>query len=723
MLWFLLIFISGCQLKYQSEIRYNLQAEFTWVESETIKSALDLNDLSFESVPPNYQFQFNSHQDLLIKITINELIYLPKDKEFILSIYSGLLNEIYYYQADQNNLQAEFVTSQGRISSKFNSFSNHHFDFNIDDSDLLKSHFLLIKSDMAYQADIELFDSSSYLRSGLNNIQLTTLIYSLIFAIGIFCILSYFTQRKKTLLIHSCFVLTSLLALLWQNTTINNLPWLVWPIIGPHSYLLYMFIAGVAGVSFLLTLYKLNFNHGWLVRGLLLLLMLQAAALTYATISHHMGQQLDFSFITKLLTGSYWVLSLCCLLLIFVLTNHKQSIKHFAAGWMLLLVAQSLNFYYTFNPDPSISWMTTIQSICILLAHVILVSAITNTPLKTHTTPVMPHERPRSQKGSNIFKQQLVNQFQSEMQKLAEDTTLSKEEIKEKTNIKFHLLLNRAYPIKNSLIMEKEQIHGICTTGIDLPDIDFLKQLALEVKPANPINSGCIQKLIGMAGEKQSNVLFIPLKQTSKHHVIFILILKNNETLKPDVLLEMQNFCDVAYDELNQAKEKCLMVFASKLDSLTQCYNRESIETIIKHSLDQKKLTTVAYIDLDHLKAIGEQQGVANANQLVADFAQHMRNNMATTAKIGRIGGDEFLAVFSGYDFNACLEQLESFNESLKGQGTADDETQLTCSIGIAESRMNETTRTLIKKAKTAMQHAKNQGGNQIALFEIDMKS
>ncbi len=82
-------------------------------------------------------------------------------------------------------------------------------------------------------------------------------------------------------------------------------------------------------------------------------------------------------------------------------------------------------------------------------------------------------------------------------------------------------------------------------------------------------------------------------------------------------------------------------------DELTGCYNRSSIMALLEESIadDSTGDRAVMFVDLDRFKAVNDSLGHATGDELLSVVAQRLRNALRAGDVVGRIGGDEFLAV------------------------------------------------------------------------------
>jgi diguanylate cyclase (GGDEF)-like protein/PAS domain S-box-containing protein len=83
-------------------------------------------------------------------------------------------------------------------------------------------------------------------------------------------------------------------------------------------------------------------------------------------------------------------------------------------------------------------------------------------------------------------------------------------------------------------------------------------------------------------------------------------------------------------------------------DELTGCYNRASIVRALEANIasgQRQADRAVVFVDLDRFKAVNDQHGHAAGDELLSIVAQRLQGVVRDVDMVGRIGGDEFLAV------------------------------------------------------------------------------
>ena len=141
-------------------------------------------------------------------------------------------------------------------------------------------------------------------------------------------------------------------------------------------------------------------------------------------------------------------------------------------------------------------------------------------------------------------------------------------------------------------------------------------------------------------------------------------------------------------------------------DPLTGLANRRFILTQLAGMLSgarrHHRPLTVAVIDVDHFKAVNDTRGHAEGDRVLAAVAHAMRNHIRAEDQLGRLGGEEFLALLPDADANAGAVAAEKLRASVV-------EVVVTVSIGWAAWE-GESADELLIRADDALYVAKSRG-------------
>jgi diguanylate cyclase (GGDEF)-like protein len=164
---------------------------------------------------------------------------------------------------------------------------------------------------------------------------------------------------------------------------------------------------------------------------------------------------------------------------------------------------------------------------------------------------------------------------------------------------------------------------------------------------------------------------------------------------------------------------------AATVDKLTGVANRQALLMALFNEVDRasryNRPLSVAFVDIDHFKAVNDTYGHAIGDVVLRGVAQSIKANLRHTDLIGRYGGEEFMLLLTEttVDDGAVLtEKLRHLVGRLRFDVEGNPNLTVTISIGIAggvgaQLRVD----TLVRDADAAMYSAKSLGRNQTYIF------
>jgi diguanylate cyclase (GGDEF)-like protein len=176
------------------------------------------------------------------------------------------------------------------------------------------------------------------------------------------------------------------------------------------------------------------------------------------------------------------------------------------------------------------------------------------------------------------------------------------------------------------------------------------------------------------------------------------------------------------------------LAHAADHDGLTGLHNRVELEQRIllaaTRSAALGSLAAVAFVDIDHLKAVNDSLGHAAGDLLIATTAERLR--AAATADspgpggrsgdVTRFGGDEFVVVLSGLRPNEVLTRVGSLLElGSRPVHLAGVEIRPSISAGVALASGGVDPRELLRRSDVALYRAKAAGRHQAVVYEPSM--
>jgi diguanylate cyclase (GGDEF)-like protein len=153
------------------------------------------------------------------------------------------------------------------------------------------------------------------------------------------------------------------------------------------------------------------------------------------------------------------------------------------------------------------------------------------------------------------------------------------------------------------------------------------------------------------------------------------------------------------------------------LDHLTGLLNRASLQRRFEELAQQAALTdepvALVALDIDHFKAINDEQGHARGDAVLRDIAYEVRKQLRSFELVYRLGGEEFLVLLPGTgveEATAVAERLRSSIAEARPGGLA-----VTASFGVAGAAgMGVGFDELFGAADAALYRAKAAGRNRV---------
>jgi diguanylate cyclase (GGDEF)-like protein/PAS domain S-box-containing protein len=174
--------------------------------------------------------------------------------------------------------------------------------------------------------------------------------------------------------------------------------------------------------------------------------------------------------------------------------------------------------------------------------------------------------------------------------------------------------------------------------------------------------------------------------------------------------------------------------FLARTDPLTRISNRMQFQHQLQQSIARARRAhqslALLYLDVDRFKDINDTLGHGAGDRALEIFAQRIVTHLPEGAVAGRLAGDEFAVLLTGYTSlgDAIDEAATSAAALLKSVGRPfrmdAREIFLTTSIGIAVyPRDADNVIDLLRNADAAMYQAKRAGGNCVEPYSEDMSN
>ncbi|MDN3638341.1 diguanylate cyclase [Simiduia curdlanivorans] len=187
------------------------------------------------------------------------------------------------------------------------------------------------------------------------------------------------------------------------------------------------------------------------------------------------------------------------------------------------------------------------------------------------------------------------------------------------------------------------------------------------------------------------------------------------------ISLSMVVLIFIALFGLRQWRRSKHLHIIAMTDELTRLPNRRSIYVCGNAELEQARKQGTAFsiivFDVDHFKRINDTWGHNVGDRVLQKIAEYSQLALRKNDKIGRTGGEEFLAILPGADTEQAVEvaqRLCACVEDMDMRAVADD-LAITISLGVAQLRdADKDLSKLMQRADSALYMAKHAGRNRV---------
>lgn len=172
------------------------------------------------------------------------------------------------------------------------------------------------------------------------------------------------------------------------------------------------------------------------------------------------------------------------------------------------------------------------------------------------------------------------------------------------------------------------------------------------------------------------------------------------------------------YINIKQKKNELKLKEQSYIDDLTKAFNRKSFNENISQSLNLfKRYKTpfcIAMYDIDDFKSINDTYGHNIGDKVLFKITKTVQSHIRVTDKLFRVGGEEFIIIFSSSTLADTLISMEKIKSIIANMREIENK-EITISIGLTEFKNNDTVNTIYKRVDELLYNSKNNGKNKIS--------
>ena len=209
----------------------------------------------------------------------------------------------------------------------------------------------------------------------------------------------------------------------------------------------------------------------------------------------------------------------------------------------------------------------------------------------------------------------------------------------------------------------------------------------------------------------QKYELFFPLSTGKNKWFEVRIVTQKDSSGEPSVGIGIISDITELKEKINQLEQEI------KIDRFTGLLNKTTIEYYGERkiqSLKNNELLAMMILDMDDFKNINDRYGHPAGDYVLKEVADIMRKLAPSGTRIGRIGGDEFIALLVTKDVNKFSDFANEVLKEIKSVKWHNIDVGVNCSIGLAVANSKYTYYDLYKKADRALYQAKKVGKKQI---------
>ena len=201
-----------------------------------------------------------------------------------------------------------------------------------------------------------------------------------------------------------------------------------------------------------------------------------------------------------------------------------------------------------------------------------------------------------------------------------------------------------------------------------------------------------------------------------------------NKPFVPEIVLSRINNVMASHRRmLSIEMEAQKLKIQSELDQMTGLLNKTTSELTIEQTLNQadQKLHALFIIDIDNFKSVNDTSGHLAGDHVIRIIADLISSLFRKTDIVGRIGGDEFIAMMVDVpSMDIVRTKVNELIQIMKYKPNLTIPENVTLSIGIASNERKKTTyQELVARADEALYLAKQGGKARYREYGVEENS
>lgn len=178
-------------------------------------------------------------------------------------------------------------------------------------------------------------------------------------------------------------------------------------------------------------------------------------------------------------------------------------------------------------------------------------------------------------------------------------------------------------------------------------------------------------------------------------------------------------------DVTEKSRALAHLEFLALHDPLTRALNRVGIERAIEAALSADGpawATALAYLNLDRFRLVNNVFGHRAGDDVLRQVCERVASLLPDTAKLGRIGGDEFIVLLPGMKIAQATALCQTMVNALASRPyrVGEQAFHVYGSVGLIELARGSTLKEALLTVDRACRDAKSEGGRRLVVYAKD---
>ncbi len=221
---------------------------------------------------------------------------------------------------------------------------------------------------------------------------------------------------------------------------------------------------------------------------------------------------------------------------------------------------------------------------------------------------------------------------------------------------------------------------------------------------------------------KKGKIFTSEIKNRKKSGELYWAILTITPVFKDEQIV---NFTAIREEITHRKMLEQLAIY----DDLTGIYNRRYFNKIIENEIRRIKredsILSIAFIDIDYFKKYNDSYGHPKGDEVLKKVAKILKENcLRASDHIFRVGGEEFILLFSGLSIEESIEFIKEIIKAVKNlkiehkSSTCNDYITISVGLLVQSAKYLQDAEYLYRYSDNALYKAKNSGRNQLVISE-----